>query len=400
MAANGKSSLANGASSTQGKPINCKAAVAWAPGEPLVMEEVEVAPPGRLEVRVRVLFTSVCHTDLSFLKGENELQRKFPRILGHEAAGVVESVGEGVQDLAPGDHVVPIFNGECGACAYCESDKTNLCGTYRVNPFKSTMSSDGGTRFSVVDRNSGLRQPVYHFLNTSTFAEYTVLDAACAVKINPKAPLHKMCLLSCGISTGVGAAWNTANISAGNTIAIFGLGAVGLAVAEGAKLRGAARIIGVDVNPEKFAKGKEMGVTDFVNSKACDKPVHEVIREMTDGAGVDYSFECTGINDVLREAFLSTHDGWGLTVVLGIHATPKMMPLHPMELFDGRRITGCVFGDVKGKSQLPAIVDKYVNGDLNINFDGFITHNMPFSDISKAIQLLEEGKSLRCVLRL
>ncbi|XP_062205420.1 alcohol dehydrogenase-like 4 [Phragmites australis] len=396
MAANGNG-LANGAG-TRGKPIKCIAAVAWGPGEPLSMEEVEVAPPGRLEVRVKVLFTSICHTDLSAWKGENELQRKYPRILGHEAAGVVESVGEGVEDLAAGDHVVLIFTGECRDCTYCGSDKTNLCGTYRVNPFKSTMVTDNGTRFSVVDR-SGMRQPVYHFLNTSTFTEYTVLDAACAVKINPKAPLEKMSLLSCCISTGVGAAWNTANVSKGSTVAIFGLGAVGFAVAEGARLRGASRIIGVDINPEKFTKGKEMGVTDFINSKACGKPVHEVIREMT-GGGVDYSFECTGINDVLREAFLSSHDGWGLTVVLGIHATPNMMPLHPMELFDGRRITGCIFGDFKGKSQLPDLVDKCFNGEVKINFDGFITHKMPFSDIKKAFQLLEEGKSLRCLLHL
>ncbi|KAK8445235.1 hypothetical protein SEVIR_9G289100v4 [Setaria viridis] len=396
-AANGNGSLANGGSGTRGKPIKCKAAVAWGPGEPLSLEEVEVAPPGRLEVRVKVLFTSICHTDLSAWKGETEMHRKFPRIFGHEAAGVVESVGDGVEDLVPGDHVIPIFTGECRECVYCGSDKTNLCGTYRVNPFKSTMTSDGGTRFAVVDASSGERQPVYHFLNTSTFAEYTVLDAACAVKVHPKAPLEKMCLLSCGISTGVGAAWNTANVSTGSTVAVLGLGAVGLAVAEGARLRGAARIIGVDINPEKFTKGKEMGVTDFIDSKACDKPVHEVIREMTDG-GVDYSFECTGINDVLREAFLSTHDGWGLTVVLGIHATPKMMPLHPMELFDGRRITGCAFGDFKGKSQLPDLVDKCINGEVNINFDGFITHKLPFSDINKAFQLLEEGKSLRCLL--
>ncbi|KAL6842136.1 hypothetical protein ACP4OV_028115 [Aristida adscensionis] len=399
MAANGNGLSNGGGGGTRGKPIKCKAAVAWGPGEALSMEEVEVAPPGRLEVRVRVLFTSICHTDLSAWKGENELQRKYPRILGHEAAGVVESVGEGVEDLVPGDHVIPIFTGECGECYYCESSKTNLCGTYRINPFRATMVSDNGTRFSVVDRSTGERQPVYHFINTSTFTEYTVLDAACAVKINPKAPLEKMSLFSCCISTGLGAAWNTANVSKGSTVAIFGLGAVGLAVAEGARLRGAARIIGVDINSEKFTKGREMGVTDFINSKTCDKPVHEVIREMVDG-GVDYSFECTGINAILREAFVSTHDGWGLTVVLGIHATPKMLPLHPMELFDGRRITGCIFGDFKGKSQLPDLVDKCMNGEVNINFDGFITHRMPFSDIKNAFQLLEEGKSLRCLLQL
>ncbi|ONM00853.1 Alcohol dehydrogenase-like 3 [Zea mays] len=375
------------------------AAVAWGPGVPLSLEEVEVAPPSPMEVRVKVLFTSICHTDLSAWKGECEAQRKYPRILGHEAAGVVESVGEGVEGLAPGDHVVPIFTGECEKCVYCKSDKTNLCGTYRVDPLKSSMVYDDGTRFSVVDQASGQRRPVYHFLNTSTFTEYTVLDAACAVKINPEAPLQRMCLLSCGISTGVGAAWNTANVSARSTVAVFGLGAVGLAVAEGARLRGATRIIGVDVNPSKFTKGKEMGITDFIDpNDICDKPVHEVIREMTDG-GVDYSFECTGINDVLREAFLSTHDGWGLTVVLGIHSTPKMVPLHPMELY-GRRITGCVFGDFKGKSQLPDLVDKCVNGEVNINFDGFITHKMPFSYINKAFRLLEEGKSLRCLLSL
>uniref|UniRef100_A0A1D1YMY4 Alcohol dehydrogenase-like 4 n=1 Tax=Anthurium amnicola TaxID=1678845 RepID=A0A1D1YMY4_9ARAE len=383
----------NGGSRTAGETITCKAAVVWGPGEPFLIEDVQVATPQKLEVRVRILFTSICHTDLSAWAGENEAQRVYPRILGHEASGVVESVGEGVMDLKEGDHVVPIFNGECGECGHCKSDKTNLCETYRVNPFKSTMTGDGKPRFFSTAR----QQPVYHFLNTSTFSEYTVLDAACVAKINPAAPLHKMCLFSCGLSTGVGAAWNTADVQQGSTVAIFGLGAVGLAVAEGARVRGASRIIGVDVNREKFDKGKEMGVTDFVNPNDYAKPVHETIRSMTEG-GVDYSFECVGNLDVLREAFLSTHDGWGLAVVLGIHPSPRLLPLHPMELFAGRKIVGCVFGDVKGKTQLPDFVDKCMRGVLKV--DGFITHELPFHEINQAMRLLAEGKSLRCLLRL
>ncbi|KAL2233145.1 alcohol dehydrogenase-like 4 [Sesamum indicum] len=377
---------------TIGKVITCKAAVAYGPGQPLVVEEIRVDPPQRMEVRIRVLFTSICHTDLSAWLGENEAQRVYPRILGHEASGLVESVGEGVKDLEVGDHVVPIFNGECQKCGHCKSEKTNLCEKFRVNPLKSTMRSDGKCRFWTKDG-----RPVYHFLNTSTFSEYTVLDSACAVKIDANAPLEKMTLLSCGVSTGLGAVWNTADVAVGETLAVFGLGAVGLAVVEGARARGASRIIGVDINSDKRIKGLAIGITDFINPKELDKPVHEKIREMT-GGGVHYSFECAGNLDVLREAFLSTHDGWGLTVILGIHPTPRLLPLHPMELFDGRRMVGSVFGDFKGKSQLPHFANQCIQGVVKL--DEFITHEMPFSKINEALKLLIEGKSLRCLLHL
>ncbi|KAL5725888.1 alcohol dehydrogenase [Ranunculus cassubicifolius] len=381
----------SGFSETRGKIINCKAAVAKAPKEPLVIEDINVDPPQKKEVRIKILYTSICHTDLSTWKGENEAQRLFPRILGHEASGIVESVGEGVDEMKEGDYVIPIFNGECGECVYCKSESTNLCKDFRVNPMRGIMN-DGKARFSSKDG-----KPIYHFLNTSTFSEYTVVDSACVVKLDSNASLKKMSLLSCGISTGVGATWNTANVQAGSTVAIFGLGAIGLAAAAGAKARGASRIIGVDFIKSKFTKGQALGLTDFVNPKELQRPLHEEIRELTNG-GVDYSFECAGNNDVLREAFLSTHDGWGKTVILGIHATPKMMPLHPMEFFDGRKIIGTVFGDFKGKSQLPHFANECKDGVINL--DEFITHELPFSKINEAFQLLTEGKSLRCVLEL
>ncbi|KAI4308009.1 hypothetical protein L6164_031128 [Bauhinia variegata] len=379
---------------TRGKIITCKAAVAYGPGEPFVVEQVQVHPPQKMEVRIKILFTSICHTDLSAWQGENEAQCAYPRIFGHEASGIVESAGEGVEDLKEGDNVVAIFNGECGECGYCKREETNKCERFGVNPMKKVMVSDGKSRFATVDG-----RPIYHFLNTSTFSEYTVLDSACVVKL-PSATevdLKKLTLLSCGVSTGVGAAWNTANVSSGSTVAVFGLGAVGLAVAEGARARGASKIIGVDINPDKFIKGQAMGITDFINPRDEKKAVYERIREMT-GGGVDYSFECAGIVDVLRDAFLSAHQGWGLTVVLGIHPSPRMLPIHPMELFDGRQIVASVFGGFKGKTQLPHFAKQCMHGVVKL--DEFITHELPFEQINKAFELLVSGKSLRCVLHL
>ncbi|XP_038875569.1 alcohol dehydrogenase-like 4 [Benincasa hispida] len=384
----------NGCSdNTAGKFIICKAAVAWGPGEPLVIEQVRVDPPQKMEVRIKVLFTSICHTDLSAWKGKNESQRAYPRIFGHEAVGIVESVGEGVTEVAPGDHVIPLFNGECGTCRSCKNSTTNSCEKWGVDPTKSTMVQDGKTRFTTADER---QQPIYHFLNTSTFSEFTVVDSACVVKIDSEAPIKKMTLLSCGLSTGVGAAWNTANVKAGSTVAIFGLGAVGLAVAEGAKARGASKIIGVDVNPQKAIIGKQLGITDFINPRDSDKPVHEKIMEITNG-GVDYSFECVGNVEVLRTAFLSTYIGCGTTVMLGIHTNPKMLPLHPMELFCGRKLVASIFGGFKGRTQLPHFAKQCIQGVVKL--DEFITHELPFEKINDALQLLVDGKSLRCLLQ-
>ncbi|KAJ7952213.1 putative Alcohol dehydrogenase [Quillaja saponaria] len=388
-------------SQTSGKTITCKAAVVYGPGQPFVVEQVQVDPPQKMEVRVKILYTSICHSDFDAWQGYNEAQRAYPRIFGHEACGIVESVGEGVTDMREGDHVVPIFNGECGECTYCRCLETNMCERFGVDPMKKVMF-DGKTRFSTVKDS----KPIFHFLNTSTFTEYTVIESACLVNLDSHHPpppstsslnLKKLTLLSCCVSTGVGAAWNTANVQPGSTVAVFGLGSVGLAVAEGARARGASRIIGVDINPNKFIKGRSMGITDFINPIDVEKPVHEKIREMTEG-GVDYSFECAGNLDVLRDAFLSAHEGWGLTVILGIHPTPNMLPIHPMELFVGRRIVGSVFGGFKGKTQLPQFAKECMNGVVNL--EEFITHELPFDQINQAFELLVTGKSLRCLLHL
>ncbi|KAL3738421.1 hypothetical protein ACJRO7_019887 [Eucalyptus globulus] len=389
-----RSKTADMVNNTAGQVITCKAAVAWGPGQPLVMEEILVDPPQKMEVRMKVLFTSICHTDLSAWKGENESQRAYPRIFGHEASGIVECVGEGVTDLKEGDHVVPIFNGECGECEYCRCERTNMCRDYGVNPMKKAMVADGRCRF----RTKETGEPIFHFLNTSTFSEFTVVESACVVKVDPSFPLEKMAMLSCGVSTGVGAAWNTADVKAGSTVAIFGLGSVGLAVAAGARARGASKIIGVDINPAKFVKAQALGITDCINPKELETASHKEIKRLTGGGGVDYSFECTGDLAVLREAFLSAHLGWGLTVLLGIHPGPKMLPLHPMELFNGQQITGSVFGGFKGKTHIPRFAEDCMRGAVNL--EEFISHELPFEKINEAFQLLQGGESLRCLMHL
>ncbi|GFS37553.1 alcohol dehydrogenase 1 [Actinidia rufa] len=390
-------------SSTAGQVIRCKAAVAWEAGKPLVIEEVEVAPPQKMEVRLKILYTALCHTDVYFweAKGQNPV---FPRILGHEAGGIVESVGEGVTELTPGDHVLPVFTGECKECAHCKSQESNMCDLLRINTDRGTMIHDGKSRFSIKGK------PIYHFVGTSTFSEYTVVHEGCIAKINPLAPLDKVCVLSCGISTGFGATVNVAKPTKGSTVAVFGLGAVGLAAAEGARVSGASRIIGVDLNSNRFDQGKwsyrgtrtvfallakKFGVTEFVNPKDYNKPVQEVIAEMT-GGGVDRSIECTGNVDAMISAFECVHDGWGVAVLVGVPHKDAVFKTHPMNFLNERTLKGTFFGNYKPRSDIPSVVEKYMNKELEL--DKFITHQVSFSEINKAFEYMLKGESIRCVI--
>ncbi|KAL9995220.1 putative oxidoreductase [Helianthus debilis subsp. tardiflorus] len=377
---------------TQGKVITCKAAVAYEANKPLVIEDVEVAPPQAGEVRVQILFTALCHTDAYTWSGKvlSDPEGLFPCILGHEAAGIVESVGEGVTEVQPGDHVIPCYQAECKECKFCKSWKTNLCGKIRGATGFGVMMSDRKSRFSV--RGT----PIYHFMGTSSFSQYTVVHDVSVAKIDPKAPLEKVCLLGCGVPTGLGAVWNTAKVEAGSSVAIFGLGTVGLAVAEGAKAAGASRIIGVDIDNRKLDRAKRFGVTEFVNPKEHEKPIQQVLVEMTDG-GVDYSFECIGNVSIMRAALECCHKGWGTSVIVGVAASGQEMATRPFQLVTGRVWKGTAFGGFKSRSQVPQLVDKYLKKEIKI--DDYITHNLTLEEINKAFELLHGGDCLRCVLK-
>ncbi|HHQ4530062.1 TPA: S-(hydroxymethyl)glutathione dehydrogenase/class III alcohol dehydrogenase [Aeromonas hydrophila] len=371
----------------QVQSIKCKAAIAWGPGQPLSIEEVEVMPPQAGEVRVRIVATGVCHTDAFTLSGEDP-EGVFPCILGHEGGGIVESVGEGVTSVKVGDHVIPLYTPECGECKFCKSGKTNLCQKIRTTQGKGLMP-DGTTRFS----KDG--QPIYHYMGTSTFSEYTVLPEISIAKVDPAAPLEEVCLLGCGVTTGIGAVMNTAKVKEGESVAIFGLGGIGLSAVIGARLAKAGRIIAIDINESKFELARKLGATDCINPNDYDKPIQEVIVELTDG-GVDFSFECIGNVKVMRAALECCHKGWGESVIIGVAGAGQEISTRPFQLVTGRVWRGSAFGGVRGRSELPSYVQRYMQGEFKL--DDFITHTMGLEQINEAFALMHEGKSIRSVI--
>jgi S-(hydroxymethyl)glutathione dehydrogenase / alcohol dehydrogenase len=367
--------------------MKSRAAVAFAPGQPLQIVEIDVAPPRAGEVLVKITHTGVCHTDAFTLSGDDP-EGIFPAVLGHEGGGVVVEVGEGVTSVKPGDHVIPLYTAECGKCKFCLSGKTNLCQAVRVTQGKGLMP-DGTTRFSYQG------QPVYHYMGTSTFSEYTVVAEVSLAKIDPQAPLEKVCLLGCGVTTGIGAVHNTAKVEPGASVAVFGLGGIGLAVIQGAKQARAGRILAIDTNPTKFDLARNMGATDCVNPKDHDKPIQDVIVALTDG-GVDYSFECIGNVDVMRAALECCHKGWGESIIIGVAGAGQEIRTRPFQLVTGRVWRGSAFGGVKGRSQLPDMVQQAMRGEIRL--DPFITHTLPLEKINEAFDLMHDGKSIRTVI--
>ncbi|XP_060068601.1 alcohol dehydrogenase class-3-like isoform X1 [Ylistrum balloti] len=376
-------------SETAGKVIECKAAVAWEAKKPMVIEDIQVAPPRAGEVRVKVLHTGVCHTDAYVLDGFDP-EGIFPVVLGHEGAGIVESVGEGVTSVQAGDHVIPLYIPQCYDCKFCKSKKTNLCGKIRSTQGAGLMP-DGTSRFTCKGKT------LFHFMGCSSFSQYTVVAEISVSKVVPEAPLDKVCLLGCGISTGYGAALNTAGVEPGSTCAVWGLGAVGLAVMMGCRKAGASRIIGIDINPAKFELGKQFGMTEGVNPKDHSKPIQQVLSEMTDG-GCDYTFECIGNIATMRAALEACHKGWGVSTIIGVAAAGQEISTRPFQLVTGRVWKGSAFGGWKSRDSVPKLVEEYMNKQMMV--DEFISHNLPLSEVNSSFDLMHKGESIRAVLNL
>ena len=367
--------------------MKSRAAIAFEAGKPLEIAEIDVQGPQAGEVLIRMVATGVCHTDAYTLSGDDP-EGIFPSVLGHEGGAVVEEIGTGVTSLKPGDHVIPLYTAECKECKFCLSGKTNLCQAVRATQGKGLMP-DGTTRFSLNGK------PIYHYMGTSTFSEYSVVPEISLAKINPSAPLDKVCLLGCGVTTGIGAVLNTAKVQAGDTVAVFGLGGIGLSVVQGAVMAKASRIIVIDINEDKFEMAKMLGATDFVNPKNYSDPIQDVIVDLTDG-GVDYSFECIGNVDVMRSALECCHKGWGESVIVGVAGAGKEISTRPFQLVTGRVWRGTAFGGVKGRTELPDYVENYMNGKIII--DPMVTHTMGLEDINKAFDLMHAGESIRSVV--
>ncbi|WP_228241776.1 S-(hydroxymethyl)glutathione dehydrogenase/class III alcohol dehydrogenase [Porphyrobacter sp. GA68] len=365
--------------------MKTRAAVAFAPGQPLEIVEVDLDGPRTGEVLVEIMATGICHTDAYTLDGHDS-EGIFPSILGHEGCGVVREVGPGVTSVAPGDHVIPLYTPECRQCKMCLSGKTNLCSAIRATQGRGVMP-DGTSRFSYRG------EPIYHYMGCSTFSNFTVLPEIAVAKIRQDAPFDTTCYIGCGVTTGVGAVINTAKVQPGDNVAVFGLGGIGLNVIQGARLAGAARIVGVDLNPAKEAWGRRFGMTDFIDARQGG--VVDRIVEMLDG-GADYSFDCTGNTDVMRQALECCHKGWGTSVIIGVAEAGREVCTRPFQLVTGRNWRGTAFGGARGRTDVPRIVEWYMNGTIAI--DPMITHRLTLDEINKGFDLMHAGESIRAVV--
>ena len=366
--------------------MKTRAAVAFEAKKPLEIVELDLEGPKAGEVLVEIMATGICHTDAYTLDGLDS-EGLFPSVLGHEGCGVVREVGAGVTSVTPGDHVIPLYTPECRQCKSCLSGKTNLCTAIRATQGQGLMP-DGTTRFSYKG------QPIYHYMGCSTFSNFTVLPEIAVAKIRPDAPFDTSCYIGCGVTTGVGAVVNTAKVEVGATVIVFGLGGIGLNVIQGAKLAGAARIVGVDINPDREAWGRQFGMTDFVNPKEVGDIVQHLVA-MTDGGG-DYTFDCTGNTVVMRQALESAHRGWGESIVIGVAEAGKEISTRPFQLVTGRVWKGTAFGGARGRTDVPKIVDWYMNGMIQI--DPMITHRLTLDEINKGFDLMHAGESIRSVV--
>ena len=367
--------------------IKSRAAVAWAAGAPLEVTEVDVAPPRAGEVLVRIVATGVCHTDAFTLSGADP-EGIFPSILGHEGGGIVEAVGPGVRSVAVGDHVIPLYTPECGECRFCTSGKTNLCQAIRETQGQGLMP-DGTSRFSLNGK------PVFHYMGTSTFANYSVMPEISVAKIREDAPFEKVCYIGCGVTTGIGAVIYTAKVTPGSRVVVFGLGGIGLNVIQGARMVGAEMIIGVDINPGRKALAEKFGMTHFVNPKEVEGDLVAYLVNLTKG-GADYTFECVGNVKLMRQALECCHKGWGVSTIIGVAGAGQEITTRPFQLVTGRVWQGSAFGGARGRTDVPKIVDWYMDGKVNI--DDLITHVMPLERINEAFDLMHEGKSIRSVV--